>query len=129
MLYVSGDFDGALAYQERVAALDPKEVQMRLELGFNYLNHQDRASDAVRVLAEAVALEPSAKNLTFLAQSQFVSGDVAAAEESLRQAIETDATHAHAYMVLIQLLDEQERTDDAQEVREAAATAGVTLEQ
>ncbi len=46
-----GRHDEALALQERVVALDPKDVQTRIELGFNYLNHQKRAADAVRVLS------------------------------------------------------------------------------
>ena len=68
-------FDEALALQERLVQLDPTDAQIRVELGFNYLNHQARPADAVRVLAEAVRLDPVAKNLCFLAQAQDANGD------------------------------------------------------
>ena len=65
-----GRFNDALPLQERMVAPGATDVQTRVELGFNYLNHQERPNDAVRVFGEAAELEPSAKNLTFLAQAQ-----------------------------------------------------------
>ena len=88
----SGRFDEALPIQERIAALDPNDAQIRVELGFNYLNHQNNPAGAVAVFKEAVALEPSSKCMTFLAQAYIASGDSTAAETTLRQAIGADKT-------------------------------------
>ena len=75
-LALLGRHDQALPVQERVVELDQEDVQTRLELGFNYLNHQkDRAADAVRILSEAALLEPTAQHLTFKAQAQILLGD------------------------------------------------------
>jgi tetratricopeptide (TPR) repeat protein len=128
-LYLGGDFDGALPYQEKVVALDPGNVQTRVELGFNYLNHQNEPQRAATVMAEAAELEPSAKVFTFLAQADIGAGMVDKAEEVLRRAIAAEPAYAHSYVVLIALLEEQGRGDEAAEVRAAADTAGVKLEE
>ena len=128
VLMLQQRFDEALPIQERVIAADPEDVQTRVELGFNYLNHQGRPSDAVRVLEEAVALDGSAKHLTFLAQAQKAAGQLADAERSVRRAIETDPTYGHSYVVLIALLEEGGSYDEAAEIREQAAANGVNIE-
>ncbi len=126
-LMSSGRFDEALPIQERIATLDPKDAQIRVELGFNYLSHQDRPADAVTAFEEAVELEPSAKHLTFLAQAYLGSGDPRSAEKTLMEAIEADESYGHAYAVLVSLLEEQDRRAEAAELRQAAENAGVAL--
>jgi Tfp pilus assembly protein PilF len=126
-LTVQGKHDEALPIQEQVVATDPDEVLIRIELGFNYLNHQDRAADAVRVLAEAAALDGGAKVLTFLGQAQIAAGDNKGAEVSLHKAIEVDAQYAHSYSVLVQMLEEQMRSSEAAEVRELATSRGIDI--
>jgi tetratricopeptide (TPR) repeat protein len=126
-LLLLGRYDEALPLQQRLVDLDPNEVQTRIELGFNYLNHQDRPGDAVRVMREAVALEPTAKNLTFLGQALSADGDVGGAEDSLRQAIKTDPTYAHSYAVLVGLLKDLGRGDEIAAVVEAAAAEGIAV--
>jgi tetratricopeptide (TPR) repeat protein len=123
----AGRFDEALPIQEKIAALDPKDAQIRVELGFNYLSHQDRPADAVTVFEEAVQLERSAKHMTFLAQAYSVAGDMTSAEMTLRRAIEADRGYGHAYAVLISLLEREGRITEAAEARAAAESAGVTL--
>ena len=123
----SGRFDEALPIQERIAGLDANDAQIRVELGFNYLNHQNNPAGAVAVFKEAVALEPSSKCMTFLAQAYIASGDSTAAETTLRQAIGADKSYGHSYAVLVSLLEKQGRTAEATELREAAESAGVTL--
>ncbi|OFW60564.1 MAG: hypothetical protein A2133_11930 [Actinobacteria bacterium RBG_16_64_13] len=123
-----GRFDEALVFQERLAAVDAEDAQIRTELGFNYLNHQDRPSDAVRVFAEAAVLEPSAKHLTYLAQAQLAAGEVAEAEETLRAAIGLDPSYANSYNVLVRLLQQNGRTNEAQQVVQEASLQGVTIE-
>lgn len=118
-------YDEALPLQEKVTALDKKDVLTRVELGFNYLNHQDRAADAVRVLSEACSLQPTGKHLVFLAQAQVATGDPAGAEITLRKALEVDPAYGHAYAQLADLLEEQDRSQEAEEVRELALTRGV----
>jgi tetratricopeptide (TPR) repeat protein len=127
VLYVQGKHDEALPIQERVVAADPDEVQIRIELGFNYLNHQNRSGDAVRVLTEAAALDGSAKNLTFLGQAQIEAGDHTGAETSLRKAIEVDPQYGHSYSVLVRMLEDDMRSSDATEVRDLAAARGIDI--
>lgn len=127
-LMVLQRFDEALELQERVAAADPDDVQTRLELGFNYLNHQDRPDDAVRVLEEAAELDPTAKNLTFLGQALEQAGEAGEAERVLRRAIETDSLYGYAYSQLAQLLEGQGRGAEAEALREEAANAGVMVD-
>ncbi|MBN1629944.1 MAG: tetratricopeptide repeat protein [Thermoleophilia bacterium] len=126
-LLLVGRFDDALPLQERLVALGVADVQTLVELGFNYLNHQRRADDAVQVLQEAVHVEPTAKNLTFLAQAQIVSGNGAGAEETLRQAIGADETCAHAYTVLVNLFGSQGRGDESAMVVDQAAAQGIVI--
>jgi tetratricopeptide (TPR) repeat protein len=125
-LMIQGRFDEALPIQEETVKLDSKDVQTRVELGFNYLNHQNRPSDAVRVLKEAAALDGSAKNLTFLAQAQAAAADTAGEEASLRQAIAKDPKYPHAYTLLRDLLVSLGRTQDAAQVGDMARQQGVT---
>jgi tetratricopeptide (TPR) repeat protein len=120
-------YDEALPLQERVIAADPQDAQTRVELGFNYLSHQGRPLDAVRVLAEAVELEPTAKNMTFLAQAQLGAGDTEGAEQSLRKAIETDPVYGYAYSQLADLLAADGRDDEATQVIEDARSRGVEV--
>jgi tetratricopeptide (TPR) repeat protein len=120
-------YDEALSLQERVVVADPDDAQTRVELGFNYLSHQGRAGDAVRVLTEAVELEPSAKHLTFLAQAKEEAGDPYGAEQSLRKAIETDPVYGYAYGQLAELLVEEGRSGDVAQLIEDARSWGVVV--
>ncbi|MCL5736199.1 MAG: tetratricopeptide repeat protein [Actinobacteria bacterium] len=124
-LYILGKFNEALPIQEKTVALDPNDVQTRVELGFNYLNHQNRPADAVRVLTEAVSREPSAKNLSFLAEAQESNQDASGAEASLRKAIQTDPKYAFSYQLLVKLLTKLGRTQDAAQVERMASQQGI----
>ena len=120
-------YDEALPVQEVIVALDAKDALTRVELAFNYLNHQDRPDKAVRYLNEAVALEPTPKNLTFLGQAQIQAGDPEGAERSLRRSLLDDPKYPHAYVVLLSLLDSQGRAGDAADLREQARLNAVDL--
>jgi tetratricopeptide (TPR) repeat protein len=126
-LLLLGRYGEALVLQERVVALDPKDVQTRVELGFNYLNHQGRPADAVRVLQEAASLDPSAKNLSFLAQAQAASGDAAGAESTLLQAVAADPGYAYSYTQLVRLLESQGRAEEAEQLTEEALARGIAI--
>ncbi len=126
-LLLLGRYDDALSLQERIVALDRADVLTRVELGFNYLNHQERSSDAVRVLCEATLLEPSGKNLAFLAQAQIASGDGTGAEQTLRRAINIEPTYPYSYVLLAKLLQNAGREQDAEQVEEQARLHGVTV--
>lgn len=127
-LMLLGQWDDALPVQEKTVLLDPEDVQTRIELGFNYLNHQGRPADAARVLAEAVSLDPTAQHLTFLAQAQIRAGNGRAAERALREALNTDPEYVYSYRVLHSLLVSQGRADDDARLREEALAHGVQLD-
>jgi Flp pilus assembly protein TadD len=120
-------YDEALTVQEHLAQLDPTDVQIRVELGFNYLNHQSRPVDAVRVLGEAVKLQPSAKNLCFMAQAQEAAADTQGAEATLRQAVASEPTYAYSYQLLAALLQNEGRSDEAEHVIQQAASLGIEV--
>jgi tetratricopeptide (TPR) repeat protein len=122
-------YDEALRVQETIVALDPKDALTRVELAFNYLNHHEQPAEAVQYLTQAVALEPSAKNLTFLAQAQIEAGDPAGAEASLQTALKTDPKYPHTYVVFLSFLDSRDRTGEAAVLRERARLNGVDLTQ
>jgi Tfp pilus assembly protein PilF len=128
IFYLERKWDDALPVQEKAVALDPKETQIRVELGFNYLNHQGQPGKAVVVFQEAAALEPTAQYLGFLAQAQLAVGDQQTAEATLRQGLTKDKSYGHTYVLLIPLLERQGRTAEAAQLREAAQSAGVALE-
>ena len=127
-LLVLQEYDRALTVQERIVSLDPNDAQARVDLGFNYLNHQDRPEDAVRVLDEAVAIEPSAQYLVFLAQAQRENGALSDAETTLRRAIEADPSYPNSYRVLVVLLTSTGQGAAAEAVRQEALAQGITLE-
>ncbi len=124
-LMLLGQFDEALPVQEKVVALDAKDAETRIELGFNYLSHQGQPAKAVQVLGQAATIQASAKNLTFLSQALIQTGDLAGAEISLDKALKTDPKYGYSYVVLIGLLQKQNRTDEAAQVRTQALQQGV----
>lgn len=125
ILFLQRRFDDALPYQERLVALDSKDIQTRIELGFNYLNHQGRLADAARVFGEAAALDPSARNLTFWAQALIAADNAGQAEKVLRRAIETDPKYQHSYVVLLGLLRAENRDAEAEELLRQAENMGL----
>jgi tetratricopeptide (TPR) repeat protein len=128
ILYVERRWNEALPLQEKAVAMDPKEARIRVELGFNYLNHQSAAAKAVTVLEEATVLEHTAQHLGFLAQAQMAAGSSQLAEASLREAMGVDKTYVRAYDLLVTLLEQQGRKADAAAVRSAARDAGLALQ-
>ncbi len=126
-LWLLGRYDEALPFQERVVGADPQDIQTRVELAFNYLNHQGRPTDAAKVLDEAVALERSARILTFRGQAEKQAGELERAESSFREAIAVDASHGYAYYQLATLLEEEGRDEEAALVRQDAENKGVEL--
>jgi Tfp pilus assembly protein PilF len=76
-------------------------------------------------MQEAVALEPTATYLAFLAQAESAAGDDQGAEKTLRIALATDKSYPHTYALLIALLERQGRVAEATELRSAAKAAGV----
>jgi tetratricopeptide (TPR) repeat protein len=126
-LYICSLWDEALPVQEKVVQLDRKDAQVRIELGFNYLNHQQAPEKAIVVMAEATSIEPSAKYLSFLGQAQAAAGNLLDAEQTLRRAIQADKTYAHSYTVLAQVLQREGKASEATAVLQDAASAGVQV--
>jgi tetratricopeptide (TPR) repeat protein len=122
-------YDEALSLQEKVIALDDTDAMTRVELGFNYLNHQGRPADALRVLTEAAEIDRSAKNLTFLAQAENAVGDVAGAEAVLKEALTVDPAYEYAYKQLVGLLEDEGRIEEAEQIKEQALVQGIVLQE
>jgi len=127
-LSFQGNFNEALPVQERIVSLDEGDAETRIELGFNYLNHQGQPAKAVATFTEATEVEPSAKYLTFLAQAQLEAGNSPEAEAALRKALSEDESYGHAYTVLTALLEAEGRTTEAEGLRAAASAKGVVTE-
>lgn len=128
VLMLQGRFNDALSMQEKVIAVDPSDATTRIELGFNYLNHQNRPEDAVRIFTESVILDGSAKNLNFLAQAQESVGNNNEAESTLRHAIEVDPAYVYSYTSLIKLLQKNRRDFEAAQVLELAGKNGISID-
>ena len=128
VLYLERKWTEALPYQEKAVARDAREAQIRVELGFNYLNHQSSPQKALVVFQEASTIEPTAQHMSFLAQAQLVLGDARGAEQTLRKAVATDGSYPYAYMMLISLLEQQGRAAEASELRTTAEREGISLE-
>jgi Tfp pilus assembly protein PilF len=126
-LLMSKRYDEALPLQERLAQLEPEKVDIRIELGFNYLNHQSRPADAVKAFGDAVRLDPSAKNRCFLAQAQEAAGDPPGAEQVLKQAIAAQPDYAYSYQLLAGLLQRQGRNQEAADLIKSAASLGIDV--
>lgn len=126
-LMALGRYDEALGYQEQLVALDDEAWEIRVDLGFNYLNHQGRPADAAEVLSEAARVEPTAQNLTFLAQALIALESTEEAEETLRKAIEADGSYPWAYQVLAGLLRDLGREQDLAALVTQAGTAGIVI--
>lgn len=123
-LWVAQRYNEALPYQEKLVRIDPREVQVRVELGFNYLNHQGRPREAAARLREAADLDPTGKHWVFAGQALAEAGETAQAEAAYRRAIAVDPTYGRAYDALAGLLDRQGRTGEAQAVRARRPTGG-----
>ncbi len=128
-LMIMGRHDEALPWQEKALALNPKDAQTAVELGFNYLRHQQRPHDAVESFRAAVATEASSRNRCFLAQGLMVLDDYVAAEGELREAIESEPEYAYSYRLLIGLLEREGRGREIEETRALAESRGVPLEE
>ena len=61
VLYLERKWTEALPYQEKAVARDAREAQIRVELGFNYLNHQSSPQKALVVFQEASTIEPTVR--------------------------------------------------------------------
>jgi len=127
-LFLLRQFDEALIYQESAVRLEPGDVQLKVELAFNYLNHQGEPQKAVEVLREATRVERTARLLTFLAQAQLAAGQPQEAEVSLRSATAEDPSYAWAYALLVKMLGDQGRGAEAEAVRQTALAAGIVLQ-
>jgi len=126
-LWLLGRYDEALPFQEKVVEADPEDAQTRMELGFNYLNHQGRALDAVHVLEEGVMIEESEQMLMYLGLAKRESGNLRGAEEAFREVIEINPSNGYAYNLLVSLLADQGRTEDAALVVEEARANGINV--
>jgi tetratricopeptide (TPR) repeat protein len=126
-LTLLGKFAQALPYQEKVVKADPKDAQTRVELGFNYLNHQERAQDGLRLLEEAAALDGSARNRTFVAQARLAAGDAIRGERDLKAVIKDDPSYPFAYRLLAGLLEKQGRGAEAADVKRSADEHGISV--
>jgi len=99
-----------------------KEADARMQMGVTYLN-QRNIPMAMRELAQASELDPGNPEIDMmLGMAYKARGDLAKAEEYLRQAIRKKPDYADAHNNLGIVLADQNRPDEA--VREFEAAAG-----
>jgi putative PEP-CTERM system TPR-repeat lipoprotein len=114
------DLAGAKAEFDRAQQLEPKAVEALQGLVEVDLAARDYKSARARVDAR-VASNPTALLLTLAARPYAASGDLAAAERFLRQAIALDSTFLEAYDALGRLYITQRKLDAARAEFEAVA--------
>jgi Flp pilus assembly protein TadD len=100
---------------------NPRYIEAHNNLA-QLLSSQKRESEALGVLAEALKLAPNAQSLVLTAKVQLQRGNLEAAEQAARLAIEDEPDNADALTVLGQVLHESDRYDEAVEVLERALT-------
>lgn len=85
-----GNDEKALSLSERVLSLDPTQVSVMINLGGYYMK-RGRSKDAMRLWSDAIARAPGLTSARVnLAVAQYRAGDRAAAEATLRKALEYD---------------------------------------
>jgi tetratricopeptide (TPR) repeat protein len=94
----------------------PQDALVRVKLGELYRD-AGRTADAIRLLREAVSLDPSiASYWNSLGMILGGSGDLAAAEQAFRDAIARDKTNAqYTYNLGLALVRQNKRSDAAAE--------------
>ncbi len=102
-LFLMRRYDQALPFQQLVVKLDDRDAQTRVELGLNYLVHQDEPLEATFVLREAATIDPSPRNRTLLAKALVAAGDPPAAVYQLRSVLASAPEYDYARQTLVQL--------------------------
>ena len=99
----SGAEPEAIALSQRVLRLDPAEISVAVNLGTWYVR-QGRAREAMRLWADALSRNPALTGVSMnLAVAQFQTHDPAAAEATLRKALEYDPDHEKARALLAEI--------------------------
>jgi TolB-like protein/Flp pilus assembly protein TadD len=94
-------FSDALQSAERAVALDPQLAEAHIALGKVYLNLGHDYAAAKREFDKARGLDPENDVVLFwAADTALVAGDLANAEELLRQAVATDPLDGETYILL-----------------------------
>jgi len=93
-------FDEALPYLLKTVRLDDQDARTRVDLAFNYLNHQGAPDSAVKWLEEAVEIEGTAKYKTFLAQALLEAGQRGSAVAVLREVVREAPEYGRAQDLL-----------------------------
>ena len=116
-LHVSrGAVEEALIQGHTAMELDPASVSIRRCLGWLYF-YARRYQEAIDHLGRAVAMNPtSTESATILALAQALGGDLAAAERSLREALELPGATAAMRAYLGWVLARQGRPEEARTI-------------
>ncbi|HJT21023.1 MAG TPA: tetratricopeptide repeat protein [Nitrospira sp.] len=124
-LYGLGEFDGAIEECRAAIKLQPNSAQAHLQLGMMLIAKQDWRA-AASVLKEAVRLDPNLAHAYYgLGGAQYSVGDVKGAVLSYRRALELQPDFPDTRYRLALLLKLTGRNQEAAQLMEEAAVAGV----
>jgi tetratricopeptide (TPR) repeat protein len=124
-----GEFDGAVSTLSAAAVRDPADSQVQLALGRVYLQKAERTMDRRSVASALDSLERAlagtarrSEGLTLLGRALYLSGDDAAGERILREAVSTSPLIAEAFGYLADACERQRNYDGAREALEKLDT-------
>lgn len=116
-----GDAEQALSILEHVLQAEPRNLRARFCAGLLMI-YARRLDEAIEHLAVVTAADPrDAYAACWLGQCLLAKGDILAAEKEYRRAVEVDPYLQSGYYGLAQVLQRQEKRDDAQTMLEAFA--------
>jgi tetratricopeptide (TPR) repeat protein len=115
LLQQDGKFEDAEGELRTAIAQNPRYIEAHNNLA-QLLSSRKRDVEALAVLGEALKLGPDLQTLVLTAKVQLGRGNLEAAEQAARLALEIDQESAAALTVLGQLLHDKDRYDEALEV-------------
>jgi TPR repeat protein len=124
-LYRIGDLDAAIEECRVAITLEPNNAEAHLQLGITLMAKQDGRTAAI-ALMEAVLLDPALTHAHYsLASVQYSLGNLIAAIQSYRRALELQPNFPDACYRLALLLKLTNRHQEAAQFMEEAAIGGV----
>jgi protein O-mannosyl-transferase len=115
----AGDYGRGIALHKQILERNPNYAESYYNIGLAYYNQRDYPL-AENYLKEAVRLRPAADWCFYLGMAQFKSGEMAGAEQSLRQSVSQEPVRGQFHAALGIVLETEGKTEPALEELEQA---------